>query len=133
MARQTLQQHQDKIKNWTPRGLAILEYRMEKVARIMLADAQRNKLRASPGFNPNILHEVSGNLIRSLTVKMTTSKTSVTGQVGTNLTNRGYSYPRAHEYGLGKMPARSWLRPSIAGRQDMLRSEVKQAWTEAYG
>ena len=133
MAKQTLEEHHKKLLGWNVRGLNILEYRMERVARTMLIDAQRYKLHAAPGFNRTALHMVSGNLIRSLTVKMKRSKTSVTGQVGTNLTNKGYSYPRAHEYGTGGMPKRPWLKQSVAGRQDLLRAEVKAAWVEAYG
>ena len=145
MARINLEQHQAKNKAWIDNAPRTLQSRMEKVARIMLVTAQREHLHAAQpmprgvtgGADNSVLSMQSGNMIRSLATKSAvqtkTEKTKVVVKLGTNLTNRGYSYPRAHEYGLGKMPERPWLRPSIKKNQELLRTEIKQGMVAAYG
>jgi len=145
MARISLDQHQAKNKAWVGKMPRTLQERMEKIARIMLAYAQKNHLHAAApmprgvtgGDDNSVLSMQSGNMIRSLAMKSAvqskTEKGKVIVKLGTNLTNRGYSYPRAHEKGLGKMPKRPWLLPSIKAKQELLRTEIKQAVVQSYG
>ena len=145
MARISLDQHQAKNKAWVKAMPGTLQFRMEKVARIMLTTAQREHLHAADpmprgvtgGFEHSTLSQQSSDLIKHLALKSAVQskkgKGKVTVKLGTNLTNRGYSYPRAHEYGLGKMPERPWLRPSIKKNKELLREEIKKGMVAAYG
>ncbi len=136
MAKKTLEQHNQDVKRWGPRGMQMLQEAMEKVLREVIAYAQKNRLSASAprGLGSPILGVVSGDLRKRVasdsSVKI--KGTEVIGRFGTNLTNRGFSYPRKHEYGLG-VRERSWARTSVKEKQSRLREEVKRAWVAAYG
>ena len=138
MAKKTMEQHKRDVERWGPQGLRMVQFAMEKVGKEVLVYAQKNRLNAPAPRGPHsrILGEVSGNLIRSLAeesaVQSSVKGSEVVIKVGTNLTNKGYSYPRKHEYGLG-VRERAWLRPSIKAKQSRLRTEIKKAWVMAYG
>lgn len=140
MAKKTLEQHNQDVKRWGPRGMQMLQEAMEKVGAEVLAYARKKHLHGpkmprgvTGGFDGSTLGMVSRDLSKRLSTKTKVKGTEVITEVGTNLTNRGYSYPRAHELGLGKMPERPWLRPSVKAKQDKLRTDIKEAWVMSYG
>ncbi|KKL20301.1 hypothetical protein LCGC14_2456810 [marine sediment metagenome] len=139
MAKKTLEQHNQDVKRWGPRGMQMLQEAMEKVGAEVLGYARKKHLhRRMPrnvtgGPDGSSLGVVSSRLWDSLTTKTKVKGTEVITQVGTNVTHQGVSYPRLHEFGLGGMPERPWLRPSVRAKQDRLREEVKRAWVAAYG
>lgn len=71
-------------------------------------------------------------LFKSIAIRAEVAREEVRATVGTNVTNRGYSYPRAHEYGLGKMPERPFLRPSVHKRRPETLRIVEKAFMEEY-
>lgn len=147
MAKLTMDQFQAKVDSWPERGRSAVLEGMKKVGREVLSYAQQNKLNMDGGvgvpraagvnYVGQVLHMRSGNLARSLSlasaIKSDIKGNDVVVEVGTNLTNRGYPYPRAHEYGLGKMPERSWLRSSVKAKRQRLQDELRKRWVEAYG
>ncbi len=139
MAKKTLEQHKEDIKRWGPRGVQMVQDAMEKVGQEVIAYARKTHLHG-PRMARNVTGGFSGSTLLSkaglrqrLTVKSKVAGTKVVVAVGTNLKNRGYPYPRAHELGLGKMPERPWLRPSVKAKQDKLRTDIKEAWVMSYG
>jgi len=83
------------------------------------------------GFDGSTLASKTGMIMRVHYV-ISESGGEIVGRVGTNLTNRGYAYPRAHEYGLDKMPERPWLRPAVAAHQQDLVDEIRNEVTALY-
>ncbi len=140
MAKKTLEQHKKDVEHWGPRGVQMVQDAMEKVGQEVIAYARKTHLHGpkmprgvSGGFEGSTLGVVSSDLRKRLTIKSSVKAAAVTVAVGTNLKNRGYPYPRAHELGLGKMPERPWLRPSVKAKQDKLRTDIKEAWVMSYG
>ena len=140
MAQLTLEQLKAKVERWGgERGRLILLDHMEKVAEEAIAYSRRKHLSGGTpmprgvtgGFDNSTLASKTG-LRHRITKRGTTSGKTVTVKVGTDLNNKGVVYPRLHEYGIGKMPERPWLRPSIKAKQSRLLSEVKKAWVLAY-
>jgi len=126
----TLEEHAASIRAMQDQMPDAVERAMRRVAILMISDSRRKHLRGpkmprgvSGGFDRSTLASKHG-LIMRITARFTRTAIGVTGEIGTNLTNEGYSYPRAHEYGIGRMPERPWLRPAIAGRQDELNDEI---------
>jgi hypothetical protein len=138
MAKLTFEQYKRKMERWGPKGIAAVERGMEETAERVLAYAKSKHLHkkmprgVTGGFSGSTLGSKTG-MRQRLTKKSEIRGTSVKIKVGTNLTNRGYSYARAHEYGLGRMPERPWLRPSVKAKQSLLLRNIKKAWVEAYG
>lgn len=137
MAKKTLEQHKQDVKRWGPEGLRMLQFAMEKVMGEIIGYARKTRLSAPAPRGPNstVLGAVSGDLRKRIETDSTvkTDGTTVVGRFGTSLTNRGYSYPRKHEYGLGGVRERSWARVSVTEKRERLRTEVKEAWVAAYG
>ena len=139
MAKLTLDQLKRKMERWGPKGKIAVQRAMEETAELVLAYA-RSKHLHGPRMPRNVPGGSKGGTLLSktgmrhrLSKKSRVRGTSVEVKVGTNLTNRGYSYPRAHEKGLGKMPKREWLRPSVKAKQPLLLRNVKKAYVESYG
>ena len=137
MARKTIEQHQTDVKRWGPQGRRALKVTMERVLEEIIGYARKNKLNAAAprGLGTPILGVVSGDLWKRIkqdsSVKIDDLR--VIGRFGTSLTNRGYSYPRRHEYGLGEARERSWARSSVEAKQTRLREEVRETWVNSYG
>lgn len=137
MATLTFEQFKKKMEAWGPRGQVVIRRSMEETAERVLAYAKSKHLHkkmprgVTGGFSGSTLGSKTG-MRQRLTKKTTVRGTETTVKVGTNLTNRGYSYPRAHEYGLDKMPERPWLRPSVKKKQPLLLRNIKKAFVEAY-
>ena len=140
MAKLTLEQLKRKIERWGGvKGRLALMRGMEMVGEEVIAYARRTHL-----HGPRMPQGVSGGLYGStldsktgmrhrITKKSKIIGTDITVSIGTNLTNAGVSYPRLHEYGIGKMPERPWLRPSVYKKRKRLMSEIKRQWVAAYG
>lgn len=138
MAKLTLEQLQRKMARWGPKGIAMIQDGMEQVGTEVNAHAIRHHLHGpkmprgvTGGFSNSTLHSRVG-MRQRLAVRAKKRGSRVTISVGTNLTNRGYSYPRAHEYGLGKMPERPWLRPSVKAKKKRLLAVIRKRYIEAY-
>jgi hypothetical protein len=122
----TLEEHQRSIEEFKRRLPDAQEKALRKAAILMVATSRRKHLSGprmprgvSGGFDGSTLASKTGMIMRiHYLLKRTGSE--VTGQVGMNLTNRGYNYPAAHEYGKGRMPERPWLRPAVAAHQKEL-------------
>lgn len=117
----------------------VVEKAMKRVAVIIIAESRRKHLSGpkmprgvSGGFDNSTLASKHG-LIMRITKQIQRIADAVVGRIGTNLTNKGYPYPRAHEYGLGKMPERPWLRPAIATHQDELNQEILEEVMASFG
>ncbi len=137
MAQKTIEQHQTDIKRWGPQGRRALKVTMKRVLEEIIGYARKNKLNAAAPRGPGtpILGVVSSNLWDRIGEDSSVSIDGlrVVGRFGTNLTNRGYSYPRRHEYGLGEARERSWARSSVKAKQTRLREEVRKTWVNSYG
>jgi hypothetical protein len=126
----TLEEHAASVRTMQDKMPQSVERAMKRIAILMIADSRRKHLSGPKmprgmggGFDNSTLASKHG-LIMRITSLIERVAGGVTGRIGTNLTNKGYPYPRAHEYGLGKMPERPWLRPAIAGRQQELADEI---------
>ena len=134
-----MEQLEKRMKRWPKKGQKNLRFALRKAATEVNAYAIRNKLHGpkmprnvSGGFDGSTLHSKTGMRHR-LAYRLHSAPSRVSVAVGTNLTNRGYSYPRAHEYGLGRMPERPWLRPSIIKKLPRTKELILDAWMDAYG
>ena len=134
----TLEELERRFKAWPKKGRANLRVALKKAAVIIEGEAVKKHLHEkmepgqTGGFENSTLLSQTGMRHR-LSHRLNVTSTRVTMAVGTNLTNRGYSYPRAHEYGLGRMPKRPWLRPSIKKKMPRTIELITEAWVKAYG
>ena len=111
-----------------------------RAAIIVIGHAQKHHLSGpkmprgvSGGFSGSTLAVQSTELRNRLAHKLgTTTLGRVIIRVGTNVTSGGYSYPRAHEYGLGKMPERPFLRPSVDAKRNNTVKEIRNGVIQAY-
>jgi hypothetical protein len=140
MGTMTMAQLEMAMKEAPEKMPLLIKAAMEKAATAMKAEARYKHLRGpkmprgtTGGFDNSTLLSITGMKTR-LASAVEIKGTSVEGWVGMNLTSRsGYPYPRAHEYGEGKMPERPWLRPSVYAKQELLAEEILQGVLNAYG
>ena len=139
MGPMTMKEHEADVRRVARRMPQIVAKAMNTVAPQMVATSRRKHLSGprmprgrSGGFWRSTLASKTG-MVRRIHHKVKIKGKTVEGAVGTNLTNQGYSYPRAHEYGLGRMPERPWLRPAVYAHQDDLQKEIVQGYLRAYG
>ena len=131
--RLTMEQLQGKIQRWMRIAPEKLKKALLKGAKIATKEAQSKHL-SGPKMPRGIGHPTratlavqTGRLRRSINERVTVSKDRVTAQVGTNV-----KYGRAHEEGLGKMPERPFLRPSIEEKKPRVMELILDAMMGAY-
>jgi HK97 gp10 family phage protein len=69
----------------------------------------------------------TGRLRRGISERVTVSKDGVRARVGTNI-----FYGKLHEEGIGKMPERPFLRPSVMEKKPQFVKLILQGMMEAY-
>ena len=139
MATMTMPQLDAAIKGVGSRMPQLVAMGMEDAAIVMKRDIRSEHLSGpkmprgkTGGFDRSTLLSITGMKNR-VASKVEVTNGEAQGWVGMNLTNNGYNYPRAHEYGLGKMPERPWLRPSVFGEQGYLLDRIVQRILDGYG
>lgn len=139
MSRMTMAVWQRRIRRLSKRMPDVVEGAYIRAAAAVVGHAQKRHLRGpkmprgvSGGFSGSTLSAPTRRLRGSLSQKVKVTADRVVARVGTNVTNRGYSYPRAHEFGLGKMPERPFLRPSVEAKRENTAEEIRDAVMTAY-
>ena len=88
------------------------------------------------GFDRSTLLSITGmknRMTKEEAIHLGVTDGEAQGWIGLNLTNDGYPYPRAHEYGEGKMPERPWLRPAVYSNQAYLSERILKRILDGYG
>ena len=131
--RMTMEQLQDKIQRWMRIAPQELKEALMKGVKLVTKEAQSAHL-SGPKMPRGLgdptratLAVQTGRLRRSINERVTVSKDRVIAQVGTNV-----KYGRAHEEGLGKMPERPFLRPSVEEKKPRVMELILDAMMEAY-
>jgi len=139
MATMTMPQLEAAIKGVGDQLPQLIAQGMTDAAIVMVRDIRAKHLSGpkmprgkTGGFDRSTLLSITGMKNRVAYKVETTGKTAQ-GWVGMNLTNKGYPYPRAHEYGEGKMPERPWLRPAVFSNQEYLLERIVQRILDGYG
>lgn len=95
---------------------AKLRTTVERLALTLVGNVKRDKLTGQ------VLNVRTGRLRRSIHHEIDARGSSVVATVGTNV-----EYAKFHEYGLGRMPERSFLRSSLREMRDQIRHDLKAA------
>jgi len=133
MAKMTMEQLQRKIERWKKEAPSHLQKYLEKGAKLVTREVQAAHL-SGPRMSRGVGHPtratlaaVTGTLRRSVTEDVKVSKDSVVARIGTDV-----FYGRIHEEGLGKMPKRPFLRPSVMEKKPRVLELVLEGMMEAY-
>jgi len=141
--RMTMEQLQEKIQRWMRIAPQALKEALLKGAKLVTKEAQSVHL-SGPIMPRGIGHPTRATLgsgkgkrrpfrlRKSINERVTVSKDKVTAQVGTNVTNKGFSYPRLHEEGGSHHPARPFLRPSVDVKKPRVMELILDAMMGAY-
>lgn len=129
MAKLSLDQYEKKLKRWIALGGKDVANSLKKGAMVVVREAQEKHLtgprmpRGVGSLTKGTLAVISETLRRSIAFRVTAKPGEVRAEVGTNV-----RYGRAHELGLGRMPARPFLRPSV----DTKKPEVMRLLLEGF-
>ena len=103
---------------------------MDSAGNLAVGDVQARRLTHR---GPHSLGIKSERLRNSLThTKPTIQGRTVFTLVGSNVTNRGVSYPAVHEYGTRdkRLPARQWLSRGLTDASHFFTSEIEKELLE---
>jgi hypothetical protein len=141
VGRFTLEAYERRLRRLSKEMPEVVESAMIRAAMAVIAHSRKRHLSGprmprgvGGGLGGSTLAVGSGSagLRSSLAYKVKVEPGRVEARVGTNKTNQGYSYPRAHEYGLGQMPERPFLRPSVQSKRQNTVDEISRAQMAAY-
>jgi len=131
--RMTMEQLQEKIQRWMRIAPQELKEALLKGAKLVTKEAQSVHL-SGPKMPRGVGDPIratlavrSGRLRRGIAERVTVTKDRVTAQVGTNV-----KYGRVHEKGLGKMPERPFLRPSVEEKKPRVMELILEGFMGAY-
>ena len=134
MAKLTLGQLQKKIERWMRTAPTQLEKYLRKGAMLATREIKERHL-TGPRMAPGVGHlwqatlavGKTGNLRRSITERVSVTRTSAVARVGSNV-----FYGRIHEYGLGPMPERPFVRPSVENKRPKIMDLLLKGMMEGY-
>lgn len=141
--RMSMEQLQGKVQRWMRIAPEELKKMLLKGAKLVTKEAQLKHL-SGPIMPYKVGHPTRATLgsgkgrkrpfrlRKSITEKVTVSKDKVTAQVGTNVTNKGFSYPRLHEEGGRYHPERPFLRPSLEEKKPRIMELILDGFMGAY-
>ena len=137
MAKMNMEQLKKKMEKWRRTAPGHLKKFLGRGAKLVTKEVQSKHL-SGPKMQRGVGDPLratlavgtgpyGGRLRRSISEKVTVSKDSVRAQVGTNV-----FYGRLHEEGIGKMPERPFLRPSVMEKKPKVIELILQGMMGGY-
>ena len=130
----TFEQYQSKVKRWTRRYPDAIVQAFKEELPYLVRDAVRTHLSGprmakGKGSKANAtLARQSGFLARSIQGRIRNAASRVIGQIGTKLG----PYPKLHEEGIGKMPERPFLAPTVKRNKKRVMQEILKRIIRSY-
>lgn len=127
------------LKNKMMRWAAVAPEEVKKALKVG-AEIVRREVQEKHFFKPKMPRGQGGTdyawlattgswrLRNSIALSVTAQTGDISAQVGTNI-----PYAKQHEFGLGKMPERPFLRPSLRKKHQEVFNYLREAFLKSYG